>query len=150
MSDIEVRSRDGKRLRTWRPVGWVREHLGRRGPANVDESGDWPRFDPAIAIKEVEAGYEVRLAAPGVSADDLEVIGSGNRLFIQGRRRPPREPNKDAASSRELGYGFFRRTVVITDPSWDGQAEATLDRGVLTILIPSAGKTRARRGLGPS
>jgi HSP20 family molecular chaperone IbpA len=92
----------------------------------------------AIAMKQVHSGYQVKMDAPGVSVDDLDVSGLGHRLFIEGWRRPFQPSPKGADLLREAGYSFFRRTVFIPDPSWDGVAQATLDGGVLTLPIPSA------------
>ena len=136
MSQIVVRNAEHARIRNWAPVRWLREHMGRRPGGSVEDEGDWPPFDPEIFVKETPAGFEVTLDVPGVSNQDLDIRGSGNRLVIDGRRAPPDDPRGEVVLLRESGYGRFSRALVIPNGARAENARAVLDRGVLTVFVP--------------
>lgn len=69
-----------------------------------------PCWEPPIDIVEDDHALVVRVALPGVAAQDIEVRTDGARLSVVGGRRLP--AGRDATIHRlEIPYGRFERVI---------------------------------------
>ncbi len=100
-------------------------------------------LSPRVDIFETKEGYLLEAEMPGVGKDGLEVLLEGNELTIVGRRRTGVEGSD--LVYRESSPRDFRRTFVL-DLSIDAsKINATIEQGVLTVLLPKAEKVKPRR-----
>jgi HSP20 family protein len=100
---------------------------------------------PSMDFSEDEKNYIVRLEAPGIPKDDLEVNLEGQLLTISGRRHFEREEQNEEYFWREREQGRFVRTVRLPSTVNAAKVEATYDNGVMTIRLPKAeGGTKNR------
>jgi HSP20 family protein len=81
-------------------------------------------------------------AVPGVEPNDIEVTIDGDTLTIKGEFKGPLE-NVDYVV-RERTCGKFSRTVRLNVPVEAGKAEATFDKGVMTLVIPKSEEVKPR------
>jgi HSP20 family protein len=100
---------------------------------------------PSLDFSEDEKSYIVRLEAPGIPKDDLEVNLEGQLLTISGRRHFEKEEQNEEYFWREREQGRFVRTVRLPSAVDAAKVEATYDNGVMTIRLPkAAGGTKNR------
>lgn len=102
-------------------------------------------WQPALDFSENEKEYIVRLEAPGVPKEDLEINIEGNALTLTGRRDFEREEKTEEYFWREREAGRFVRTVQLPTSVDPAKVEATYQDGIMTIRLPKrepASKTR--------
>jgi HSP20 family protein len=93
---------------------------------------------PSLDFSEDEKNYIVRLEAPGIPKDDLEVNLEGQLLTISGRRHFEKEEQNEEYFWREREQGRFVRTVRLPSSVNAAKVEATYDNGVMTVRLPKA------------
>lgn len=103
---------------------------------------------PAVDIFENEIAVTIMADMPGVSRDRLGVRIDGDTLVIEGAAMP-----KDAASqapAMEIIYGevlspLFRRSFTLSRDLDPDKIVASLNNGVLKLVIPKSEQARPRR-----
>lgn len=100
---------------------------------------------PSLDFSEDEKNYIVRLEAPGIPKEDLEVNLEGQILTISGRRNFEKEERNEEYFWREREQGRFVRTVRLPSAIDATKVEASYNEGVMTIRLPkSESASRAR------
>ncbi|MDP9005218.1 MAG: Hsp20/alpha crystallin family protein [Verrucomicrobiota bacterium] len=98
---------------------------------------------PAATVLENADGYTLEVEMPGVSKENLEMWVENNELTILGRRAIP--ATEGTLLHRESRPENFRRSFEI-DPSIDtGKIRATIDQGVVTLILPKAEQVKPRK-----
>jgi HSP20 family protein len=116
-----------------------------RGVAGVPARVFETTWMPSLDFSEDEKNYIIRVEAPGIPKDDLEVNLEGQVLTISGRRTFENEEKNEEYFWREREQGRFVRTVRLPAPVNAANVEATYNDGVMTIRVPKAeGATRNR------
>lgn len=103
-------------------------------PARVFET----TWMPSLDFSEDEKNYVIRVEAPGIPKDDLEVNLDGQILTISGRRTFEQEEQNEEYFWREREQGRFVRTVRLPAPVTAAKIEATYNDGVMTVRLPKA------------
>ncbi len=98
-------------------------------------------WTPALDFSEDEKDYIVRLEAPGVPKEDLEVNLDGQLLTISGRREFAQEEKTEEYFWREREQGRFVRTVRLPGAVQPGKVVARYEDGVMTVRLPKAEPT---------
>jgi len=98
----------------------------------------WERatFSPSFDVTENKDGYVFKADVPGIKTEDLEIVTSGNRLQISGKRDAEHEAKTDTVFTYERQYGSFTRTFTLPDGADLEHAKSELKEGVLTLVIP--------------
>jgi HSP20 family protein len=93
---------------------------------------------PAIDIKEDEKTVTMTVELPGVDKKDVQIEVRDNVLTIKGEKRSEKREDKDNWHCIERSYGSFARRVVLPCDVDDNQAEASMEKGVLTLRLAKA------------
>ena len=104
-------------------------------------SGTWA---PPVDLCETETGISIRVELPGVTADQIKIGLTNNKLRIWGEKK--RRPNRRRIISyhcSERSFGKFGRIVPLRWTFSRPAASAHLCNGVLMIHLP---KIEDRRG----
>jgi HSP20 family protein len=109
-----------------------------RGPSGPPARVFETMWMPSLDFSEDEKNYIVRLEAPGIPKDDLDVNLENQVLTISGRRNFEKEEETEEYFWREREQGRFVRTVRLPTPVNAAKVEATYDNGVMTIRLPKA------------
>jgi HSP20 family protein len=119
--------------RLLKPSSWEwPEHLPR------PFTGQWPRVDIIDQDKEVI----VKVEAPGVAKEDLEVTVTDHTLSIQGRTSHESKEEEAGYFRREISSGSFRRSMALPQGVDPARAKASFDNGILRVAFP---KTQAAK-----
>lgn len=97
-------------------------------------------------LKALDGGksYTVRVALPGIKADDVSVEVEGHTLALRAEKREEREVEEDGYRRSERSYGAVQRVLSLPDDV-DGEGiEANFADGVLTLRIPRHGAPAPR------
>jgi len=98
---------------------------------------------PSATVLENADGYTLEVEMPGVSKENLEMWVENNELTILGRRTIP--ATEGTLIHRESRPENFRRSFEI-DPSIDtGRISATIEQGVVTLILPKAEQVKPRK-----
>jgi HSP20 family protein len=100
---------------------------------------------PALDISERKDAYLVMVELPGVEVDDLEITLEDGLLTIQGERQFAHDSSEQQFHRVERSYGAFRRSITLPDHVMGDGIEATVDNGVLQILVPKMEQSTPKR-----
>src|SRR5258708_40344501 len=98
MTNVIVRrnSSESPRLPTQaEPLHWMRWDPFRQMAPFSNPEEQPVRFAPDFEVKETKEGFLFRADVPGVKEKDLEIIMTGSRLTISGKREADKEDNSD-------------------------------------------------------
>ena|ERR1700722_153901 len=117
-------------------------------PNEESKNGDTERerflFSPPIDIFETEEGLVLHADLPGVSIKTLELQVQDNKLTLFGRVRPVVPPEARTVH-QEYGVGDFLRSFILSDEVDHERIAATMNNGVLKVVLPKAPKPKSRR-----
>jgi HSP20 family protein len=100
---------------------------------------------PALDISERKDAYLVTVELPGVEADDLEITLEDGLLTIQGERHFAHDSSEQQVHRVERRSGAFRRSITLPAQVRAEQIEASVDNGVLQILVPKMEEAKPKR-----
>src|SRR5579859_257108 len=124
----------------------LRAASGHGRPGQQFTSGTTPMaWAPAVDISERKDAYLVAVELPGVKADDLEITFEDGLLTIQGERRFAHDSAEEKMHRTERYCGAFRRSMTLPSHVEADKIEASVQDGVLQILVPKAPDVRAKR-----
>lgn len=92
-------------------------------------------FMPSVDISETETEFEVSVALPGMSKDDINVDLDNGRLSISGERKFEQEEEGKDFHRVESKFGSFNRSFQLPDSIDEESIEAKYENGVLNITI---------------
>lgn len=105
---------------------------------------------PAVDIFEDDHGVTIMADMPGVSRERLGVRVEGDNLLIEGAVAPKEGEGTAQSPAMEIIYGevlnpFYRRSFTLSADLEPGKIEASLNQGVLKLVIPKSEKAKPRR-----
>ncbi len=101
-------------------------------------------FTPPIDIFESEEGLVLLADLPGVSAETLELQVQDNKLTLFGRVTP-NIPTDAILCHGEYQVGDFLRSFILSDDVDHDRITASLNHGVLKVVLPKAPQAESRR-----
>ena len=93
---------------------------------------------PVMDVIETAEEYVVRLEAPGIHKENLDISLVGELLTITGRREMTPEVEGEGYLVRERAYGKFIRTLRLPVPVAERKVTAEYHDGVLVVCLPKA------------
>ena len=94
---------------------------------------------PAINVKENQSGYEIELAAPGMTKDDFHVnVDKDGVLNIKMEHKDENQQENNAVRylRREFSYANFEQRLQLPDDVDRDKIMARVEDGVLRIGLP--------------
>jgi len=99
---------------------------------------------PAVDISERADAYLVMVELPGVGIEDVEITFQDGLLTIQGQRLVVESAGEKIHRS-ERHHGTFRRSITLPAHVLADAIDASVQDGVLKILVPKAEEMHAKR-----
>jgi HSP20 family protein len=119
--------------------------LGLHGQWQSATGASTPAFAPALDIAERTDAYLVAVELPGVKLDDLEITLEDGLLTIQGERHYVNDSSEEQFHRVERSSGAFRRSITLPAHVMVDAVEASMEDGVLRILVPKAEEAKPMR-----
>jgi HSP20 family protein len=116
--------------------------LGLYGQQGSSRATAWA---PALDISERKDAYLVTVELPGVEADDLQITLEDGLLTIQGERYFAHDSSEQHFHRVERRYGAFRRSITLPAHVIAEGIEASVDNGVLQVLVPKMEEATPKR-----
>jgi HSP20 family protein len=98
---------------------------------------------PAADIVETDSAYIVEVELPGVRREDIDVALNGNELVVTGEAKERKREGLFRRRTRKVGEFEFR--VTLPGDLRDGDIEASLAHGVLSVHVPKAESTKPNK-----
>jgi len=109
---------------------------------------DAPGWTPPVDLYETPTEYVLTAELPGLARDQIEIHAEETRIVLRGARGTTNH-GRDIACEQyhrvERGHGRFSRAFTLPDPIDVNAIAAELKDGVLTVTLPKATDSRARR-----
>ena len=139
--------RNGDTTTRWDPFAEI-ERLNRQLQGYLDSWNNFPSmlgdgFTPLADVEETDDAYHVEIELPGIKKDDVAIEVGGRRLTVSGERKEKERVGILRRRTRSVGR-FYYEVVLPGEVDEDG-IHATLDDGVLTVMVPKAASERPRR-----
>jgi HSP20 family protein len=100
---------------------------------------------PPLNLWTGEQGAVLTAALPGVEPDDLEITVHQDTLTLKGKRGPDVADGEVAWHRRERRHGPFGRTVALPFSVDSEHVQASLEDGILTLMLPRHESERPKR-----
>ena len=100
---------------------------------------------PALDIAEAKDAYLVTVELPGVKLDDLDITMEDGLLTIQGERHFANDSSEEQFHRVERSSGAFRRSITLPAHVEADAVEASMEDGVLRIVVPKAEEAKPKR-----
>ena len=130
-------------LQRWDPFREYRRLWRAYSPrSRYEDEGAW-----AIPLDIVREGdeFQVRASVPGVRPDDISVTIEDGVLTITGETASEADHEEGSYLRRERRSGSFRRTLRLPESVDAEQARSTYENGVVTVALPKAEGSKARK-----
>ncbi|HEU5042180.1 MAG TPA: Hsp20/alpha crystallin family protein [Gemmatimonadales bacterium] len=102
-------------------------------------------WTPSVDFSENEKEYIVRLEAPGIPKEELEVNVEGQTLTLSGRRDFEKEEKTEDYFWRERQAGKFVRALQLPTAIDKAKVEAVYHDGIMTVKLPKTEPTAKTR-----
>jgi HSP20 family protein len=119
--------------------------LGLHGHWQGATGANTPPWAPALNISERNDAYLVTVELPGVKLDDLEITLEDGLLTIQGERQFANDSSEEQFHRLERSSGPFRRAITLPAHIEADEVNASMEDGVLRILVPKADQAKPKR-----
>jgi len=101
-------------------------------------------FLPPADITVGEHDLVLTMDVPGLTADDLEIQLVDGQLSVRGERRPAEVAAGTRWARRERAFGRFERRLKLPDGADPDLITATVDNGVLSLIVPKPERLQPR------
>lgn len=113
-----------------------------RDPFDLVVHPDRKSWMPALDVTDTEAEVVVKAEIPGMTAKDVNVSISGNRLMLSGEKEESKEEKGDCCYISERSFGSFHRVIDLPEGIDPDKVLADQADGLLTVRI---GKLKAAK-----
>ena len=96
----------------------------------------------AVDVYETEDNFVVKSTIAGADPDNLEISLNRDVLTIRGKRESNKELEEENYLYQECYWGKFSRTIILPAEVEEDKIDASLEQGILTIILPKSKKTK--------
>lgn len=98
---------------------------------------------PAANFKENDQTYEIELAVPGMSKEDLKIGLENNRLTVSAEKKAEKEEKEKDYTRREFSFSSFSRSFSLPENVNQDAVNASYADGVLHLSVPKLAEVKA-------
>ncbi|MEX2605321.1 MAG: Hsp20/alpha crystallin family protein [Gracilimonas sp.] len=116
-----------------------------------EDALNWPQpststFVPEFNVYETDKEFEVSVALPGMSKDDVEISYNAGTLTISGERKMQKEENGRRYHRIESRFGKFSQSLPLpSDVVNQDKIVAKYENGVLNVTVPKVKEKAAKK-----
>lgn len=120
--------------------------MAKKTKADIEEKKETPEINEifnqegelVIDVFETNSDFVVLAAIAGVQIKDLDISLEKDMMVIKGSRPEPHNLSDKKYFYQECYWGPFSRKIVLPENIDIDEADAQMDKGVLTIKIPKS------------
>jgi HSP20 family protein len=101
-------------------------------------------FIPAADVVAGDGDLVLTMDLPGLAPEDLTIEVQDDYLTVRGERPQPEVPEGGALVHAERPFGAFERVIGVPEGVDADGVTATMDRGVLTLVVPKPEQMKPR------
>ncbi len=136
----------------WEPFNEMvslRDAVNRLFEDSFIRPGAWPMpFDGGLSLPadliETKDNVIVKMSAPGVKPEDIEISVVGDTLTIKGETKSEGQFEEGNYIRKERRFGAFQRTFSLPASVTSDKARAEFENGVLTLTLPKAEEAKPK------
>jgi len=102
-------------------------------------------WSPRLDVLEDKDAYTVRVEAPGLKREDLQVSMNDDSLVIAGERKAEMPAEGVSVQHTERLYGKFERVITLPAAVAADKVKADYKDGVLSVTLPKAEEAKPRQ-----
>jgi HSP20 family protein len=118
--------------------------FGRQYGQQYDGEAGTAAWAPPVDISERDDAYLVTVEIPGVPAEDLDISLADGVLTVAGARPFTGDQSGETVHRAERCFGNFRRSITLPSHVASDDIDASIQEGVLRILVPKAQEVQAK------
>jgi HSP20 family protein len=98
---------------------------------------DWVKKQsvPAVNVKESDKGFEIEVAAPGLTKKDFNITVDNRVLTISSEKEEKKEMKEEEYTRREFGYTSFSRSFTLPENVSEENINALYEDGILKLQL---------------
>jgi HSP20 family protein len=93
---------------------------------------------------ETKDNIIVKVTAPGIKPEDLEIAVVGDTLIIKGEVKSEEHFEEASYIRKERRFGSVQRTLTLPTSVASDKAKAEFENGVLTLTLPKAEEAKPK------
>ncbi|MEM1368322.1 MAG: Hsp20/alpha crystallin family protein [Cyanobacteria bacterium P01_H01_bin.15] len=105
-------------------------------PQAMEKNG--AAYVPPAELTENENAIFLKLEAPGINVEDLNIEATTEAVSVSGERKSESRTKEDGYTRSEFRYGSFRRVIQLPVRVKNTDVEANYQDGILTLTLPKA------------
>lgn len=98
-----------------------------------------------IDVYQTDNDIVIKSTIAGVKPEDLDVNINNDMVTIRGERKNEEEVPEENYYYQECYWGNFSRSVILPVDVISDKSEASMKNGILTIRLPKADSTKAKK-----
>ena len=106
--------------------------------ASAREPAEAREEDGELTVDIYDSGDSIIIQSTvaGVKPEDLDISITTDSITIRGKRKQQEEIREEDYYYKELFWGSFSRSIILPEEIEEGEAEANLKHGLLSIRLP--------------
>ena len=104
-------------------------------------SGTW---SPPVDIYETPSSFVLTAEVPGVNNSEIDIKVVDRNLILRGERRWEGDAHGEHFHRLESVYGKFERTFTLSERIDVDRISATIEQGVMTVVLPKREQSSRR------
>ena len=134
------------RYNPWQEMNSLQRQLNRLfdealTPTNWEENGNFSKI-PAAELTETDDALHLKLEVPGMSAKDLDIQVTVDKVAITGERKAETENNENGKTRSEFRYGKFQRVIPLPVRIENTNVTADYKDGILHLNLPKSNEEK--------
>lgn len=98
----------------------------------------------AIDVYQTPKEIIIKSTIAGVQPEDLDITINNDMVTIKGIRRKEETVADEDYIYKECHWGGFSRSIILPVDIKEDRVRANLKNGILTVVLPKAGKSKVR------
>lgn len=96
----------------------------------------------AVDVYQDKKNIYVKAAIAGVKPSDIEILLNNDMLTVKGKRYFREDIEEEDYYIKECYWGGFSRSIILPVDVKNDQVRATIENGLLTIILPKSKRPR--------